>query len=293
MEDQTLKQNQSHIRKLEIAMAMLALVFYALCLASATAFAQDSIHELKPEPRNGDYLKAVAGAPTEGSLNSKIFDKTIANEMTQKFNSFNDAYELRQAYQLNSINDYANYQKSNQDLAEWTIKKLLQYHFEQTIKSGEESAKKNIQEQANRKDDQTAAKAVLAISRVQRAISNTTFDLGQDTKTRFKYDFPSGVMRVGMTGPIVDATMDYRIKSADPAIGVVSQPERLSLGMTKNFVAWRASAAAHYALLNGTLNCGVNKHLVGPLSAQVDQSHNMRDTSKDETLYRVNLGLNF
>ncbi|MBI3556130.1 MAG: hypothetical protein HY074_07690 [Deltaproteobacteria bacterium] len=293
MEDEKLKLNQSRIRKLEIAMALLALTFYGLCLASASAFAQDGVHGLKPEPHNGDYLKVVAGAPTESSLNNQIFDKTISNEMTQKFNAFNTGYEMRQAYQLNGPADYANYQKSNQDLAEWTIKKLLQYHFEKTIKSGEESAQKNIQEQANRKDDQTAAKAVIAISKVQRAISNTTIDMGQDTKTRFKYDFPSGVMRVGMTGPIVDATMDYRIKAADPVIGAVSQPERLSLGMSKNFVAWRASAAAHYALLNGTVNCGVNKQLVGPLSAQVDQSHNLRDTSKDETLYRVNIGLNF
>ncbi|MBI3542713.1 MAG: hypothetical protein HY075_05495 [Deltaproteobacteria bacterium] len=290
MDKQSLQENAKGLRRLEIVIAILALSFYLLCAVSANAAGPD----LKPEERNGDYLKQVPGAPLAiGSLNSMIFDKAISAEMTEKYQAFNRDYEAKQAYRLTSPADYMNYQKANQDLVEWTIKKLLQYHFENTLKNRVEEGAKRAARESKSSETQAAASAVMTVSKVQKAITNTTLNLGQDTKTRFKYDFPSGVMRVGMTSPLADASMDYRIKAPDPAPGAIAQPEKLSVGVSRNFREIAASTSARYSLVGQTVNYGMSKHVLGPVSAQVDQVHNIRDTSKDETVYRVNVGLKF
>ena len=300
------KLNSRCIRKLEILLALSGLAFYVLCLASVNAFAGDASQMAKgqmrnpqtlaPERNNGDYLNHVPGAPVkQSSLNNAIFDKTIAAEMTEKYNSFNAAYEQKQAYRLNRIEDYINYQKANQDLVEWTVKKLLQYHFENTLKNQVEQSARRAVSESHSKEGRAAASAVVAISNVHKAINNSTFQLSENTKTKFKYDFPSGQMRVGLTGPFVDANVDYRLKPVDPdqRVGVVEQPEKLGLGLSKSFRSLAASSSVHYAVQHQTLNYGMNKHLMGPVSAQVEQVHGVADSSKDETLYRVNVGMSF
>lgn len=301
------------MRVLEVVMVGSAVIFYLICIASASALANErrerryaankmnasavihaSLAPLRPENLNGNYLRQIPGEPrTESSINSQIFDKTISAEMTSKYNAYYREYSERENYRLNTQVDYLKYQKSNQDLVEWTVKKLLQHHFENTVKKQVEDSAKRIATQSKDSGTKAAASAVVAISRVQKAISNTTVDLGQDTKTRFKYDFPSGVMRVGMTSPALDAMMDYRVKAADPEIGAIAQPERLSVGVSRKFASINAATSARYGMLSQTVNCGMNKQLVGPVSAQVDQVHNIRDTSKDETVYRLSLGLSF
>lgn len=300
MKSSETKNQERGLRKLEIALAVVALSFYLICLVSATALADDApsadISRLKPEATNAAYLNKVDNGPAgDGSLNSMIFDKTMSTEMTQKYNAFDRPYEAREIYRLNTPEDYAKYQKSNADLAEWTIKKLLQYHFETTLKNQVEQGAKRASEDPSNKDAQGAASAVVAVSSVQKALTNSTFNMGNDTKTRFKYDFPSGLMKVGMTGPIAEATMDYRMKAANPAVGAVSGPEKLSVGLNKKVQAIGVSSSVRYGygMNNQTVNYNMNKSLVGPLSAQVDQFHNIRDTSRDETVYRINLGFNF
>lgn len=296
---------QQRIRKLEVVLAVSALFFYLLCfVTTASAEAPRAVAAIgpvgnrsvtiTPEDRHGDYLKDVVAIPLESkSLNSAIFDKPVADEMSEKFNAFNREYEAREPYRLNEREHYMRYEQANKDLAEWTLKKLLQYHFEHTLKDNLESSVKRAARESRSASDQSAAKAVVAISELHKAIRSTTFNLGPETKTRFKYDFPSGLMRLGMTSPLVDANMDYHTKSVNQTIGTVGQPEKLSLGMSKNLEFASASTGLSYGLLNETLNYGVNKRLAGPLSCQVDQAHNMRDTSKDETMFRVNFGTRF
>jgi hypothetical protein len=127
-------------------------------------------------------------------------------------------------------------------------------------------------------------------------------NFGKDTKTKFKYDFPSGMMRLGLTSPIVDANIDYHVVASPARIGSISSgSEKLSLSMNKNLDFLKASTNFRYGLLEESMNYGVTKQLVqyggssggGSLSAQVDQRHGLKDTSRDETLVRLNFGTSF
>jgi hypothetical protein len=306
LDRRNLKTNIKKLRLLEIALTACAVSFYLICVASFTALADETreiaaiarLSSLRPEGTSSGILKEPVLPKEDPSLNSQIFDKTISDEMTQKFNSFNRAYEARTMWRLDGPEDYLRYQQANKDLVEWTIKKLLQYHFEHTLTNSVEQSVKRAAEQPSKPGDnnsgeKAAARAAIAVVNVQKAIRNSTFNLGEDTKTKFHYDFPSGSMKVGMTSPYVDLGVDYRIKPADPVVGSVMPPEKLGVGANKQIKLVNATPSVHYGLISSTLNYGVNKHLVGPLSAQVDQAHNVRDTSKDETLFRLNLGTSF
>jgi hypothetical protein len=260
---------------------------------------------IKPEQHNGDYLNDVKTAELEGNkngVNQEIFNKEISDEMKQKFNSFNTGYEARELYHLNSRAQYRQYEQANKDLAEWTLKKLLQYHLENTlVKKVEESAKRAANAPVPAKDKgkggetRAAAKTVMAISSVQKALRNTQFNLGANTKTRIRYDFPNGTVKAGITSPICDASPDYRIRptSSTPAVGQINQPEKLSLNVSRNFEFIKASSSFSYAMVSETMSYGVNKNISGALSAQFNKTNNMRDNSKDETLFRLNFGTSF
>lgn len=292
-------KNARRLRRLEIALGIVFVTFYVLCLAIANASDRVSSPmsvKLSPqdaESHNGDFLKNISAPQSTTSLNSMIFEKSVSDEMKAKFDSFNKNYEHRNAYQLNKPEDYLKYEKENQNLADWTLKRLLQFHVETTLRNSVENGAKRTAEQAKSSDERTAARTVMAIANAQKAITNGTFNIGKGTTTKFKYDIPSGAVRLGMTGPIVDASVDYRVKALNPQMGSVSQPEKLSVGMNKSFKQVGASTKVQYAVNNEQLNYGASKHLVGPVSAQVDQSHSIRDVTKDETVYRMNLGLNF
>jgi hypothetical protein len=274
-------------------------------LASREIAAIGPYDSIKPEEHNGTYLRDVKSAEVQGNndgVNREIFNKEISDEMKQKFNAFNSGYEAREPYRLNSPGQYLQYEQANKDLAEWTLKKLLQYHLENTlVKRVEESAKRAVNEPIPAKDQgkgetRTAAKTVMAISSVQKALRNTQFDLGANTKTRFRYDFPNGTVKAGITSPVCDASLDYRIRpnSTQPnPVGQVNQPEKLSLNVSRNFEFIKASSNFSYAMVSETMSYGVNKNIAGPLSAQFNKTNNMRDNSKDETLFRLSFGTSF
>lgn len=271
----------------------------SIMAVSGTANAQEgsALSPLRPEQSNGDYLRnvEVANKPEESANNSMLFEKSISQEMAEKFNSFNDSYEQRQLYQLNDYGDNLRYQQCNKDLAEWTIKKLIQYHIENTVRNDVEKAAKRAT-QSGSPTERGAANTVIAISNIQKAImKESTFKFGE-TKTRFKYDLPSGAMRVGVVSPLADANMDYQAKglNSQSQVGAgTQQPEKLSVSLTRKLKFVDATTKARYGMVTNTLNYGVDKHIVGPLSAQVDRAHNIADNSKDETVFRLSFGASF
>jgi len=162
-------------RKLEIVLIGFAASFYLLCITAVAAFADVgatahhssrdvaaiapaektmsiktqklpqtfSLKSLKPEERNGDYLRHVTNpVPDEQSLNQVIFQKEIASEMQSRYNSYHSNFEKREHYLMNDTDDYLREQQANQDLVDWTMKRLLQHHLEYSVmKRVEKSAK--------------------------------------------------------------------------------------------------------------------------------------------------------
>ena len=299
-------KSQKPVRKIEIILAFSAMAFYVLCLSSV-AFGREGmpgpapsvvsapLSPLKPEARNGDYLNDVKGAPeTEVGYNAHIFEKSVADEMTSKFNSFNEGFEARSPWQLNNHGDYLRYQESSKELAEWTIKRLIQWHLDHTIKDNlEKQAKETAKNTSSNNSDRAAAQTVMALSSVTKAIRGTSMNLTANTKARLKYDLPSGALILGLTSPIADATVDWHSRVGTRQLGASSDPEKMSVKVSREFKDVGAGTRVQYGLGTQQLNYGVNKSLVGPLSAGVDQAHNMRDTSKDETVVRINFGTRF
>lgn len=306
------RQNRK-MRKLEALLALIAASFYVLCFLNAAVAGEleqgaiGPFSPLKPEDRHGAYLEDLHSVQAERDLepesyNSAIFEKSIADEMTEKFKSFNDAYEARAAFQLNDRGDYLRYRDANKELADWTLKKLIQWHIDHTIK---DNLEKSMREKArasrsSRKGvasggnvDQAAANTVMALSAVSKAIRGTSFRLGDQFKARFKYDLAGGNLTMGLANPIADATVDYNARTGTRQIGRASDAERMSIRLVRHVAEIGATTEAQFGLLSRTINYGVYKSLVGPLSAAVNQAHNMGDNSKDETVFRLDLGTHF
>lgn len=318
-----------------------ALGLVAFCLGASYAFAAEQsslkkegaigpdqrviaavnhkLDPIKPEKSNGDYLRNAGNFKSKDPLsadhredipyNTDIFTKEVTDEMQQKF-SFTREYEAREAYNLNDQHAYMQNNQNHRDLVEWTLKKLLQYHLDNTVKTKVEKAAKEAVTPSKTVSSKTgssssssnsnapekgAAQAALTISKIHSALRNTTINFSEKTKTRFRYDIPSGRLTFGFISPIFDAEMDYRTRvGSNAAFGSpADQPEKLSVGLFKKLDFVDASTNVRYGLVSENLNCGVNKHIVGPLTAQVDQAKNFRDTSRDETSFRLNFGTNF
>lgn len=309
MDKQLVKtKSQKPVRKLEILLALSATAFYALCLGNL-AFGREGmpgpapsvvsaiapLSPLKPESRNGDYLNEVEGEQqADFGYNPYIFEKSVADEMASKFKSYNEGFEARAAYQLNNHGDYLRHEQSSRELAEWTLKKLLQWHLDHTIKDNlEKQAKETAKRPGANNGDRAAAQTVMALSSVSKAIRGTSMNFSANTKARLKYDLPSGALILGLTSPIADATIDWRSRVGTRQLGASSDPEKMSVKVSRRFHDLGASTGVQYGLVSQQLNYGIHKSLVGPLSAGVDQAHNLHDTSKDETVLRLNLGTNF
>lgn len=280
----------NRVRVLEVMLTFFAVVFYLLCFASFSAFAND-LAPLKPESRNGDYLKALAVTPPKQAPAIMVFDKSITDEMAIRYNSFSTPYQAREGYQLNGQAERWGYDQANKDLADWALKKLMQYHLENTFTK---TLEKGAQQQATSSRDpgaRSAAKAAIAVSSVQKALKNTTFKFGE-TKTNFRYDLPSGSMRMGVTSPILDCAMDVRARSITRPNQTLSG-EKLNMGVSRKLDFIEASTNFNYGAVTKTVNYGVSKRITGPLTAAVDHSHYIRDTAKDETVFRLNFGTSF
>lgn len=93
---------------------------------------------------------------------------------------------------------------------------------------------------------------------------------------------------------MLDTSVDYVVRpvNTQPVPGTIQQ-EKLSASVSKNIAEIGAGGGARYGLSNKVVNYYVSKHLVGPLSAQVDQVDHLGSKTKDETIYRLNFGVGF
>lgn len=142
----------------------------------------------------------------------------------------------------------------------------------------------------------------LSISEIYMRLENFyNHGLWLDSKTlmRFQYDIPGGVMDLAFTGSIVDASFDYFVRPLEFSLldgglsNAQTQAERMQITMSKSLGDFGLSTGMHYGLMTRALDAGMNKHLVGPLSAGVSQSYYATNPSRNETTYRLNFGLAF
>ncbi|MEW6057536.1 MAG: hypothetical protein AB1540_13065 [Bdellovibrionota bacterium] len=270
-------------------------------VAGATGPADSQpLSPLRPEERNGDYLKTIdikaLTQQSNTSYNSAIFDKSITSELQDRYRNYNQQFEQRAPYQLNGYYEYLSNQNGNKELADWTVRRLLQYHLDHTLKQNlEKTAKETARRPPSKSNgsDQAAAQAVVTISEFHKAIKGTAMNWGKHTKTKFRYDLPSRKFNFGLTSPIADATVDYSTRLGQKQIGSIEEPERLSMALSRKFDFAKASTSVRYGLMSETVNYGINKELIGPLSAQVDRANYLREHSKDETLFRLSFGTSF
>lgn len=309
---QTRIRKTRKLRRVDAILAIAAVSFYILCF-SAAAFANEgakagaigprevtpykSLSQIKPDARHGAYLDEVnpehEKAARVDSYNTAIFDKSIADEMNQRYHSFYDGFEARGPYQLNERADYIRFQEANRELVDWTIKRLLQWHLDHTVKGSlEKQAKEKARAKTANNTERAAAQTVVTLSAVSKAIRGTSFTVNEKTKVRFKYDLASGMALFNLISPFADAAIDYHSRLGTRQLGGAA-PEKMSIRLFRRVEEIGASTGVQYGLLSQTLNCSVQKSLVGPLSAAVSQVRNMSDASRDETTFRLDLGTHF
>lgn len=237
-----------------------------------------SINMLKAEERNGDYLNHVQAPVTEKSLKAVLFDKEITDELSAKYYSFATNYEFKKQYRLNTKDDEVRYNQSNKDLMDWTMMRMVQFHAENSTKKTDQNS--------------TAGKTVVTTVKAVQAIQNTAVNLGENTKARFRYNLPNGTATLGLNSSIVNTSVDYRTK---PVTATVGDPgmETLTVSMDKQIKPIKVNTYSRYGLTHQTLNYGMNKQIVGPLSAQVDQYKYLNDQSRNEVVGRLNVGFGF
>lgn len=281
-----------------------------------------------------DRLNRVDASERSLALHEAVFSKEVIDELKVRFDAFDHTFQRREIYGLNNINDYQLYEQSTKGLADWTMQRLVQFHIENTLrenfekslkkvaikegtsrytrkslaeikrqnKSKMESAKSsgsaNPQVVQSGDDDasagQKAAQAVIAVANLQRALQNTTLNFGGNTQTRLRYDLPSGLMRMALTSPLVDANLDYQLIGLRQTLsGQSPQSERLSFGISRNFTELTAQMSVRYGLLSESINYNVSKQLVGPLSAQFERSQFFSSRGISESFLRLNLWISF
>lgn len=258
-----------------------------------------SISDLKPATKDGfsgDYMDEVPAPPKTRSIHAEIFDDTISKEMVEK-NAFNVQYEAREHYQLNHIADYHRWVEHNQDVAMWAMRKLLHYHFEKNLVPRVERSLKKKASEKKSSPGQATAQAVTTVYSVHKALKGTKLNFGGETKGKFRFDMPKGLLEFAFTSPLVDTDVRYKAygRLASGSVGELANgEERLSVGM-KRVLSLIGGGVAHarYALSSDTLSYGLSRHIAGPLSAQVDSSRHFSESHRDEFIYRVNFGTNF
>ena len=147
----------------KVALLLLCAVSGANVLAASM-----TLKSVKPLPNDGDYLNHITyRGGTEKNLNQVIFDKSIVDEMTSRFRSYDDAYAFRQNYGLNDSFSAMDYSRSSKDLADWTLKKLLQYHLQHSVQKKVEAGVRREAKESKSAAVQGAAKTVTAIADFQ------------------------------------------------------------------------------------------------------------------------------
>lgn len=293
-----------------------------------------NLSDLKPEVRNGAYLdrlSRVDASERSLALHEAVFSKEVIDELKVRFDAFDHTFQRREIYGLNNINDYQLYDQSTKGLVDWTMQRLVQFHIENTLRENfEKSLKKvavkegtsrytrkslaEVKRQNKQKkelsssaspqvvqdggDDasagQKAAQAVIAVANLQRALQNTTLNFGGNTQTRLRYDLPTGLMRMALTSPLLDANLDYQLIGLRQTLsGQSPQSERLSFGVSRNFTELTTQMSVRYGLMSESIYYNVTKQLMGPLSAQFERSQFFSSRGISESFLRLNLWISF
>ena len=227
---------------------------------------------------NTTYLNGIQPPPREETMHEILFDKSVSTEMSSRYNSFYENYEKKKRYRLDRLEDYYSYHQANKSLMEWTMKKLVEFHAQHSIKRADQNA--------------PAVKTVTKAVETVQAIQNTSVAVSEGTNVNFKYDFPSGFANAEMTSPYVNSTVNYYVQPI--TLSDNSAPaDKIALALTRSFDEVQASTGLRYGVNQKVLNYGAQKQIVGPVSAQVDQYRYLRDSSRNETVYRLNFGTSF
>ncbi|HRK03201.1 MAG TPA: hypothetical protein PLH57_11100 [Oligoflexia bacterium] len=260
---------------------------------------ETSLSVLKPISQvgqSGDYIDQVPVPEASRSFRAEIFDDTLTRELVER-NAFNIRYEERGNYQLNHVEDYHRWLSHNQEVAEWAVRKLIHYHLEKNLIPRIE---KSLQKKASEKSSspgQSAAQAANTVYGVHKALKNTKINFGAETSGKFRFDMPKGLLEFVIRSPLVDTDFQYKAygRRTGNVLGSASQQsERMSVGMRRSLSLIGGGVAhARYGLVSDTLSYGISRQIVGPISAQVDQSRHFSESHRDEFVYRVNFGANF
>ncbi|MBI3558210.1 MAG: hypothetical protein HY074_18240 [Deltaproteobacteria bacterium] len=285
---------------------------------------------LASETHNGDYLKHVETPPPLPTLNTMMFSKGMSSEGYLRYNTIYNANEERHNYGLVNMEDQIRYKDANRSLTDWTMHRLLDDNFRTPVRR---FVVKSVKDTMHRDDagDRPDSKIISSSPASDSANSPTGTDTGtatvktpeshslsirevygtvetfynnglkldKDTLMRFQYDVPGGVMDLAFKGSIVDTSFDYYVMPLNFSAtgggfgGNTANPDRAAVTVSKSLNDLGLSTGMHYGLMTRSLNYGMSKHLLGPLSAGVNQAHNGLDSSKDETTYRLNLGIVF
>ncbi len=308
---------------------LVTLIGVAAGTAMASPMPGDHRVQLASEIHSGDYLKHVVAPPPEQTLNTMMFNKGMSSEGLMRYTTIYNAYEERHNYGLTQMEDQLRYKEANKSLTDWTMHRLLDDNFRTPVRRfvvksvkdtmhGDDSSSSSDPRQTDGSAPETKDRVAgaqnskpvkatedssgISLREMYGTVEtfyNNGLKLDKNTLMRFQYDVPGGVMDLAFKGSIVDTSFDYYVMPLNFAAtgggfgGNAANPERAAVSISKNLSELGLSTGMHYGLMSRSLNYGMSKTLVGPLSAGVNQAHYGMDSSKDETTYRVNLGLAF
>lgn len=226
---------------------------------------------------SGDYLKDVKEPPKEKNISEFLFDRQMSLEMSERYRSYNEPYQFRQHYQQNGQYESNNFENQNKEMADWTVKRLFDYHVDKFVKDPpKESAAA-----------QTMSRAVKTV----QAVQNPSVQVSPETKAKMRFDVPNGLVHAQVTSPLVDTSVDYRTRPLIVTQGFGPEPsEPLYVGASRSFDMLKASTSVTYGVQNDTLSYHIHKDLVGNLSASFQENQYRREPSRDETVVRLNYG---
>lgn len=322
--------SKTRITSLALAFS-LGMGVVGLCLLGSSAWAAIEPHQkviLVAEHGNGDYLNHIDAPAGDPTLNERVFNKGMANELKARYAAIYDSYEKNKNYGLGGLKNDIRYNDADKDLGSWTMHRMLDEQIRTPMRRYVWNEVRSLRhhdddkptgasgasgEQANGPSGASGASGAGVATAQAKPSSSTSLRemygvvenfynnglwLNKETLMKFQYDMPGGTMNLAFKGGLVDTSLDYYVvplnfSSSGGFGGNSANAERAAVSLNRGFRSLGFSTDMHYGLMSRSLSYGCAKTLYGPLSAGVNQLNTLADSSHNETTYRLTFGMTF
>lgn len=319
------------MRRNRATTAIISMICALVVCSSSYAASQHSAARIKLAPEREEQGSLSAADNTFAvDQQSPLFDTSATSEAQERLRVLNRSLEDKQRYQLDTRQDLERYQNENHQLALWYAKALIKsllrgFVNDKRDQIRHERERDKIQERAQSESQMEKEPRVVNRGRAPalahapvtqdepsalgtivkdaiRFVDNLT-DQGVSIalpvlSANFRLNARTTVLETRLHSAILDMSMNYQVPIAEGATAfgkplVERASEQISLSGSRSFQEIGLSAGVSYQVRGQHLSCAVAKHVIGPLSAQVERQWGFTDGQQESSTASLNVSMTF